>query len=162
MLTRRRFLALTGFSGIAAAGVLLGYRALPEGSEGRADGPPTFSLGADSCAHCKMIISDLRFAAAWREPAGKTLRFDDIGCMTGKYQDERPSEGSTFWVHDYLDESPMEAAGASFIVAPAIITPMAYGLAAVAAANQAEAIAMQHNGTVHTWQSVLATQSGGH
>src|SRR5690606_10861439 len=99
MLTRRRFLALTGFSGIAAAGLVIGYNALPSGDEPAGDGPPNISYGSDSCAHCKMIISDARFAAAWRDTNGKVLRFDDIGCMVGMYAEQPPAHGATFWVH---------------------------------------------------------------
>lgn len=162
MLTRRRFLALSGFTGIAATGMVLGYRALPSDSETSGDGPPTISYGSDSCAHCKMIISDARFAAAWRDTSGKAARFDDIGCMVGMYQEMPPAEGTTFWVNSYLDESTLSAVEATFVVSDTILTPMAYGIAAVATRSEADTLVQQQSGETKTWASLLGTTHGGH
>jgi len=163
MLTRRRFLALSGFTGIAAAGMALGYRALPSDSESSGDGPPSIALGSDSCDHCNMIISDARFAAAWRDARGKPARFDDIGCMVSMYHAEMPANGTNFWVHSYLDESLLTTNEATFVVSEKIVTPMSYGIAAVASTNEAGSLVQQFGGETKTWAALLATgMEGGH
>lgn len=166
MLTRRRFLALSGFTGLAATGMVLGFRALPSDSESAGDGPPSISVGSDSCAHCQMIISDIRFAAAWRDTNGKPARFDDIGCMVAMYQEMPPTEGAGFWVHSYLDEALLAAEDATFVVSDDITTPMAYGIAAVATRPEADTLVQQFGGETRTWDA-LAMQAvsgthGGH
>ena len=166
MLTRRRFLALSGFTGLAAAGLALGYKALPSGDESAGDGPPTISYGVDTCAHCKMIISDARFAGAWRDNDGKAARFDDIGCMVEMYRAAPPAEGAGFWVHSYLDETLLAASDATFVVSDAVPTPMAYGIVAVRSRPEADALVAQFGGETKTWTALL-TQAvpnahGGH
>ncbi len=162
MLTRRRFLALSGFTGLTAAGMVFGYRALPSDTENSGDGPPNISYGSDTCAHCQMVISDPRFAAAWRDANGKPARFDDIGCMVGMYQEMPPAEGATFWVHSYLDESTLSALDATFVVSDKILTPMAYGIAAAATPTEADGLVQQHGGEKKTWAALLGATHGGH
>ncbi|HMO94649.1 MAG TPA: nitrous oxide reductase accessory protein NosL, partial [Tepidiformaceae bacterium] len=156
MLTRRRFLTLSGVTGIAAAGMVMSYQLLPSGGEKPGDGPPSIAYGSDTCAHCKMIISDARFAAAWRAPNGKTTRFDDIGCMTAMAAEGAPPAGTAFWVHSYLDESPLLADDATFVVTGTIATPMAYGIVAVATHSQASQLVTEAGGETTTWASLRA------
>ena len=163
MLTRRRFLALSGFTGLTAAGMVMGFRALPSDSESSGDGPPSISVGSDSCAHCQMIISDIRFAAAWRDTNGKPARFDDIGCMVDMYREMPPGDGAGFWVHSYLDEALLTASAATFAVSESITTPMAYGIAAVATRPEADALVQQFGGETRTWAQMVALDApGGH
>jgi copper chaperone NosL len=160
MLTRRRFLTLTGVTGIAAAGLVTGYQLLPSGEENTGDGPPTIAYGSDSCAHCKMIISDARFAAAWREPNGSVARFDDIGCMVAMHEEMPPAEGTAFWVHSYLDESPLLANDAAFVITEGVITPMAFGILAVATHSEASQLVKEAGGETSTWASLRASGRG--
>lgn len=155
MVTRRRFLVLLGAAGAAAGGVAIGVTALPSDSNGSASGPPAIRYGEDNCALCGMVIADPRHAAAWRDASGKAARFDDIGCMVNKLRRDAPGTGTTFYVHDYNDESWVEAPDATFVIAPSIKGPMAYGLAAFDTAAEAEALARDHRGTVHDWDDVL-------
>ena len=167
MLTRRRFLALSGFTGVAAAGMVLGFRALPSDSESEGDGPPTISYGSDTCAHCKMVISDPRFAAACRDTDGKPSRFDDIGCMVRMHAEMPPADGATFWVHSYMDEATVAAGDATFVISDKILTPMAFGIAAVSTRPEAEALVQQFGGETQAWHAVLMSgatngSQGGH
>lgn len=157
MLTRRRFLALSGFTGIAAAGLALGYRVLPSDSESSGDGPPSIAVGSDTCDHCNMVISDARFAATWREANGKPARFDDIGCMVSMYHEMMPANGTQFWVHSYLDETRLTANEATFVVSSEIVTPMSYGFAAVASMNEGDTLVKQFGGETQAWAELLAS-----
>jgi hypothetical protein len=110
-----------------------------------------------------MIISDARFAAAWRDAKGKPARFDDIGCMVSMYHDAMPANGTQFWVHSYLDESLLTTNEATFVVSEDIVTPMSYGFAAVSTASEADTLVKQFGGETKTWAAMLAAGGeGGH
>ena len=69
-----------------------------------------------------MSIGDARFAAAWRTAAGDAQRFDDIGCMVNAMRTRNPGAGTSYYVHDYTDESWVEAPTARYVISPAIRT----------------------------------------
>jgi copper chaperone NosL len=155
MLSRRQFLVLLGAAGAAAGGAALGVSALPGDNGDSRSGPPSIRYGEDACSTCGMVISDPRHAAAWRDAAGKAVRFDDIGCMITMFHQAGPGPGAAFYVHDYSDESWLEAHQATFVVAPSIKSPMAYGLAALSSHSAAERLAADHHGTVHDWDGAM-------
>lgn len=152
MITRRRFLVLAGVAGATAGTLALGVSALP-GDDGPKSGPPRIRYGEDSCAHCRMVISDARFAAAWRDGNGREEVFDDIGCMVA-YQREHHPDAATMYVHDIDDEGWLEANDATFVIAHAITTPMATGIAALRTSHAAKALADHHGGEMKTWHEV--------
>lgn len=152
MVSRRKFLAVLGVGGatIAGGGVLVAL--LPDSNK-KTDGPPEIAYGSDSCAHCRMIISDVRFASAWREGTGDESHFDDIGCMAIMSREHPPAEPVQFWVHDYNTEEWLDASLASFIIDPGIKTPMSYGIASAKSADDARAVAP--SGEVTDWTGLL-------
>ena len=150
MVGRRAFIALAA-TGVVAVGVAAGVALLP--TEERRIGPPTLRYGADRCAYCGMLISDARFAAAWRDVAGKDQRFDDIGCMVNAARQHDPGAGTAWFVHDYRDESWLDAAAATYVLSDAIKTPMAYKLAAVSTSDAA-AVLIRGGGTASAWDAV--------
>ncbi|TAJ19298.1 MAG: hypothetical protein EPO65_07105 [Dehalococcoidia bacterium] len=152
MPTRRRFLSLVGTSAIAAAGGVLiagcGSKAA------NPDGPPEIRYGQERCAYCTMSIDDARFASAWR--VARTERhFDDIGCMVNASRRESLPSEVRFWVHDYTDEAWLDASQATYVIASAIKTPMAYGVAAFATAAKASSTVPAAKTTL-TWTDVLS------
>lgn len=158
MLSRRQFLVLVGSAGVAAGGMVLGVAALPGDSSENKSGPPEIRYGESRCDTCGMVIADVRHAAAWRDGTGETRLFDDIGCMIKKMGEEPPGPGTTHYVHDYADESWLEATAASFAVAPSIKGPMAYGIAALATRSAAEQLAKTHDGRVFSWDETVESQ----
>jgi len=138
MVTRRGFLALSAAGAVVIAGVG-GFRLLPDQST--SSGEPEIRYGGETCARCSMIISDRRFAAAWRDPNGNEQHCDDIGCMIFLIGERHPASGTRYWVHDYETEGWLEAAGASYIVSDTIKSPMGYGVAASASSEGARRIA---------------------
>jgi copper chaperone NosL len=139
MVTRRGFLALMGAAGAAGVAAIAGITLLP--GESKPTGDPVIHLGRENCARCSMLISDVRFAAAWRDPAGQEKHFDDIGCMVFLEGERHPAAGTRFWVHDYQTESWLDAATAAYVLAEGIKTPMSYGVAAAATIEGAQRIA---------------------
>ena len=52
--------------------------------------------GKQPCAHCRMLVSDPRFAAQARTARGETVYFDDVGCLVSYLAEHRDSRAS--WV----------------------------------------------------------------
>jgi copper chaperone NosL len=153
---------MLGVAGATVGGVALGVAALPGDSTDKGSGPPEIRYNEHSCATCGMVITDVRFAAASRSETGKVQRYDDIGCMIAMVRREGGTGTGTYYVHDYTDESWVEAPSAAFVLADKIKTPMAYGLVALATDSAAQTLASEHGGRIVTWeQAVAEVEAGG-
>ncbi len=126
-----------------------------------ADSPPDLNLGRDVCERCGMIIEDERFASGYRLPDGTQHLFDDIGGMllwagfAGHIDDAR------MWVHDYDSKEWIEAAQATFVFSPELMTPMAFGIAAFSTPEAAVAFSTNTDGVVRAWNEVAALAKAG-
>ncbi len=153
MITRRRFLSLAGSSAITGGVMLLaGCSSKPVD----ADATPSVRMGEERCAYCTMLIDDVRFTAAWRTADGIERHFDDIGCMVNGSRRDAPPTGTRYWVHDYRTAAWLRAGEASFVISPAIKTPMTYGVAAFASAVDASGVVPSASPSL-TWADVLQT-----
>ncbi|MGE5516711.1 MAG: protein NosL [Bacteroidota bacterium] len=107
---------------------------LAGGCSGEHRGPEAVKLGRDTCELCRMIISDVRFAAEIRGGnRGKLVMFDDIGCAVRWLQDVtwKDAPETEFWVMDSRSGTTwLDARKASYV--PGTQTPMDYGFAAIA------------------------------
>jgi copper chaperone NosL len=95
--------------------------------------PPTVRYGEEACAHCRMIISDDRFAAALVTKGGDTLKFDDIGCLVEHKADQQqlPGSVSIHWVRDFGGGGWLDARSASYVHSTKVHSPMGYNLTAL-------------------------------
>lgn len=152
MISRRRFLAIGGAAGGTVAAAILGVRLLP-GEGVTSDGPPAIRYGVESCAVCGMVIDDARFAAAWAA-SGKSRRYDDIGCLVTDLLKHPAPTGARMYVHDIETEAWLAAEEATYLVSPAIRTPMAYGIAAAATPEAADRLATQYQARAQAWDAV--------
>ena len=151
--TRRGFLAIVGAAGATGVVAVAGFQALP--GEARPNGEPEVRYGKESCARCSMVISDPRFAAAWREPDGHEKHFDDIGCMALDETDRHPPRGTRMWVHDYETEQWLGATDAYYVRSDTFKTPMSYGIAGAATPTAAERLGADRGGArVLQWPAV--------
>lgn len=101
------------------------------GADTNRDEPPEIVYGQDTCDLCEMLIDDPRFAAAYVTEAGEVRRFDDIGDMLVDAQEQQAAV-YRYWVHDYGSEAWVDAAQATFVRQPEMVTPMGWGVAAFA------------------------------
>jgi copper chaperone NosL len=108
------------------------------------DGPPNVRYGQESCARCRMIVNDDRFAAAAVTPS-ESLKFDDVICLV-EFLEEKPDYAGKLWVRGYQSAQWHDARAAYFAYGPKLQTPMASGLAAVATQPEADALAAEWNG----------------
>jgi copper chaperone NosL len=136
--SRRRRVAARSSARLAAVAVLAGCAAVT----------PSIALGLDPCDHCRMTISDPRFAAAATSAPGRTMRFDSIECLLA-WTLEQQEPARRAWVTDA--ERPgtlITVEEARFVEGPAGSSPMGRGWRAVLAGT-ADSATM-------TWTAVLA------
>jgi copper chaperone NosL len=102
-----------------------------------AAGPAPVAWDRVACAHCRMLVSDPRFAAQIQLADGEVLHFDDPGCsLLARAALARPVRAA--WFHDSASEAWLREDEVAFVRGAA--TPMGYGLAAVRAGSAAGAL----------------------
>ena len=103
---------------------------LTAGCSAKAGGPPVIQVDRTACAHCTMLVSDERFAAAYETPAGEARVFDDIGCLREAMKAEPSHAALRVWYHDFETGEWMPGEDASFETSPRFKTPMGSGIVA--------------------------------
>ena len=121
-----------------------------------ATGPPEINYGRDICIECNMIISEARFASAYRLPDGTERIFDDVGGMVLHGRETGELNEATAWVHDFETEEWVEAATAFFVPTTGVTSPMGHGILAFAEQVRADDFADDVAGEVIDWTTVMA------
>jgi NosL protein len=123
-------------------------------------GAEPVQYGRDTCAHCRMHLSQPGFAAELRDHTGTLSKYDDIGCML-RAMVGMHYEVPEAWVedHDSADLIPLLSAT---LVRASVETPMGHGLVAFREPSAADAFAHTHSGTVVAVEELLreAVRSG--
>lgn len=117
--------------------------------------PEAIEFGKDQCSFCKMNIVDKTHAAQFVTAKGKQFKFDAIECMV-HYLDENSEEKTALLlVSDYGNPGEMTAAEtATYLISPAIKSPMGANLSAFSAKNIAEEFQQKNAGEIYTWETV--------
>jgi copper chaperone NosL len=102
----------------------------------------------DSCASCRMAVSDARFAAQLAAPGEETKFFDDIGCLV-RYLAKKPTlaRGAVAFVADHRTREWVHASRALFTRRESLETPMASNLVAHAGVPSRDADPVAAGGT---------------
>jgi copper chaperone NosL len=105
-------------------------------------------LGHDACAHCRMIVSDERFAAQYHDRAGGVEFFDDLGCLLAAHAGEGGGSGDpqALFVRSFDDARWLRGDEGFVVHAAAFTSPMGFGFAAFATRADAEAEARGRQG----------------
>lgn len=106
---------------------------------------PALVFDVDTCDHCRMLISEPAYAAAYRI-GDREMVFDDIGCLVARLSAEEEAGSAEIWVHDVEDHDWLSAAAATFVQLPDLATPMASGIVAVRDAEHAAMLVDHHPG----------------
>jgi copper chaperone NosL len=123
-----------------------------------APGPGVIHYDTDSCDHCRMTISDPRFAAQLVTRTGKVYRFDDPGCLAAFLASRQvtPETVHSIWTNDYAHpERLLRAEESTFVVSDRIRSPMNGGMAAFGSATDAAAFQSTVAGRVEAWADAL-------
>ena len=122
-----------------------------------ASGPPEINYGRDLCIECGMIISEAKFATAYRAADGAERIFDDVGDMivylekTGEH-----AAPESIWVHDFETEEWVAASDAHFVPTLSVASPMGHSIVAFSDMGRATAFAQSVDGEVIPWTTVAA------
>jgi copper chaperone NosL len=122
---------------------------------GCAKGPAEIAIGQDVCDHCRMVITDIRFAAEIVNQNGKVFKFDSIECMVSRHADIANVHSS--WVKDFHNPSAwVDAQQAVFLRSESLPSPMGGFLSAYAQESVAAAAREQHGGLLRTFDQLKA------
>ena len=101
------------------------------------------------CEICNMAVADNQFATQILLESGKTLLFDDIGCMYG-WLKENDAATEAIFVRDYENKNWIESREATYVYDQSIKTPMAYNMISFESKEKAEAYIESNSGTLLT------------
>lgn len=132
-------------------------------------GPREIHAGAEECAHCRMLVSETRFASQLLTDRGRGLVFDSIECMAEFLDEEEDLRVRSLWVTDF--ERPgtwLPVDEAVFLQSQHLRSPMGLGLSAYADETAASRALREHGGELLDWAGVRAlvevspVRGGGH
>lgn len=106
-----------------------------------AEGPPQITVDRTACYACGMLVSEPRYAAAYRVPGGEARTFDDVGCMLEALAGEAEADSATVWVQASVAGGWLDARTAWYVRAPGLTTPMGSGIHAVPGQEAARLLA---------------------
>jgi hypothetical protein len=92
------------------------------------DGPVAVVWDKAACAQCSMHVGEPAFAAQLTAKDGRTLFFDDPGCLLTFLDRQRP-DVHAIWFRHRDEDRWLPAAAVAFATVPR--SPMGYGLQAV-------------------------------
>jgi copper chaperone NosL len=147
-MTASRWLA-----GAAAAGVLVACAA---------SRPRPIAFGTEACSHCHMTIAEPRYAAVLLTTTGKTLAFDDPGCLLSYLANEgiAAEKVQGVWFHSFLEpDSVYPAARVRLVRSDTLRTPMASGLAVAREGPGVAQLEQLVGGRGRTWDELRAEAS---
>jgi copper chaperone NosL len=127
---------------------------------GDPDTPPEIVIDRTSCTHCRMLISDPRFAVAARTAGGDEQTFDDLRCLL-EVSGGALADGTRVWLYDFETAEPVRSSDALLVRQDRLRGPM--GGEVLAAANQESAsrlAAATEGRTIGTLSHLLAERGG--
>lgn len=120
-------------------------------------GPRPIVLGEDSCAFCRMAITDVRYGGEVRTATGRVHTFDAVECLAGFVAaagDSARFDG--VWVSDFEGGPMLDARKALYVQGGSLHSPMGRQLTAFAPAHDPRDLVERYGGTVLRWQEVVA------
>lgn len=123
--------------------------------------PQAIDTRSDQCSSCRMVISDLSFAAQIVAPGEEPRFFDDLGCLSDYLAANALPGKSSVYVADHRTHSWIEASRAFFTSLPSAQSPMGSHFAAYADEPSWKADPNATAGTPVSVRDVLGPASAG-
>jgi len=102
--------------------------------------PELLAVGQESCAFCRMNVSQPEYASQLLVPGDLPKFFDDLGCLHAYLASTTPGpEGGVIFVTDHRTRAWVRADAAVYSRAPAVATPMASHVVAHATTDSQDA-----------------------
>jgi copper chaperone NosL len=144
---------------VALAGSLLVVLAVV-GLRPAASGPEPIAYGRDTCARCRMHLSQPGFGGEIRDQRGVLTKYDDIGCLLQAMAALGAQVAET-WVEDHAGGGLAPLRGATLVRTGRGETPMGSGIVAFAGRTAAEAFAASSGGRRVALEELLDDRNGG-
>ena len=117
-------------------------------------GPEPIAYGRDTCASCRMHMSQPGFAGEMRAADGTLTKYDDVGCLIRAILATH-REVPEAWVEDHAGGGFVPLLSAKLVRGDEASTPMGSGLVAFADESAARIYAEAHRTRVMTFEDVL-------
>lgn len=120
-------------------------------------GPRDIRIGEQECDHCRMMISDERFASQLITSQGRQYAFDAIECMVAftDYGDGRDLDVQGKWVPDFNQKDTWLHAGeAVYLQSDGLRSPMALNLSAYGTKEEVQEQQLQLEGRILQWHEL--------
>lgn len=101
--------------------------------------PASVDTKNDACAHCRMMVSDARFAAQIVAKGEEPRFFDDIGCLRDHLQRSGRRDDAVMYVADHRTKAWVLADKAVYVRNDQVRTPMGSHILAFADAASRDA-----------------------
>lgn len=117
--------------------------------------PEPIAYGKAHCHYCEMTIVDQNHAAFYVTKKGKQFNFDSIECMINELKLIDETTLSFIQVAHFGNPNQfIDANSASFLVSPAITSPMGENLSAFSSTIEAQKMQLENSGKIFTWQEI--------
>lgn len=119
--------------------------------------PAEIHYGGDECAHCKMMITDDRFASQIVTETGKAIKFDAIECMATYAGDHKTElEAAKYWVSDFNNPgSWINITNAILVRSEVINSPMGASLLAIDSQEALDKHLAEYPGKTESWEQLV-------
>jgi copper chaperone NosL len=117
-------------------------------------GPRPLAYDGETCAHCRMTLTDRRFGGELVLRTGRVIPFDDPGCLITYLAHESglADRVESLWVSDFLPPHELlEARQAIFLASDSIRSPMDFRLAALPPGPRADSVRAALGGELLSW-----------
>ncbi|MEH7107948.1 MULTISPECIES: nitrous oxide reductase accessory protein NosL [Bacillaceae] len=108
----------------------------------------------DKCEVCNMAVKNNEFATEIILDNGKSIVFDDIGCMFKWIKENEGKKVANSYVKDYHSKDWIELEKASFVYDKSIKTPMAYNVISFSDKKHAESFIDGHDGKLLSYEKL--------
>lgn len=121
--------------------------------------PVAINEKTDTCATCNMAVVNNQFATQIILENGKSLVFDDIGCMYAWVKANADKKIDKQFVRDYNDKEWVSLNDATYVYNQSIKTPMAYNVISFTKKADAEKFVAENKGSTLLTASELNKHS---
>lgn len=120
----------------------------------KADKPVAINEKTDKCEICHMAVKDNQFSTELILENGKSMVFDDIGCMYKWLKENKDKKVGNSYVKDYQSKEWIDTASASFVYDKPIKTPMAYNVLAFSEKKAAQDFIADNDGKLLSYENL--------
>ena len=131
------------FSFLALAGIIMSITACGKDEVK----PVAINEATDTCETCNMAVINDQHATQIILESGKSMVFDDIGCMYDWIHANENKKIDAQFVRDYNDKEWVLGKDATYVYNPSVKTPMAYNVLSFKDKASAEEFATANEGS---------------